>query len=240
MFSPFILQARLQQGIALDSRIGIALDSLLASNIRSAQKKEQGISGQELDGGAIYNNKVKTVELPLKKCENNDGKWHWVSSTAQPMDNNDNPIALNTTPDVHTIMRSADIRRFESQTTRLPRVLSTKSGRWKAWKIPVPIIPAAYLQWTGIGNLDKIISLAEEAPSLGQRRKTGEGTVVEWNIEQCSLKNMGHLHSDGTLGRPVFDTCLESMEIPKNEVRHELVGVRPPYWHIGNQELAYF
>lgn len=244
-YSPFIIRAHLEQGVSMDTRIGIGLDSLLASTIRTRQKQALSISGKELDGGALHTNHIARTELPLALCQiSGDDNWHWNTTTARLFDATGNHIPLTATPEIHEMKRSPEQHRFEHRTRPpLPRVISTKSGRWKAWKIPTPIIPAAYVEWAAIGSLSSVASILEAIPSIGHRRRAGEGRVLYWEtipIDQGSGTSIGHTHPDGSLGRPLLQPCLSHYGIDNSEAHFGLIGMRPPYWHMTNQYDAWY
>lgn len=222
----------------MDTRVGIALDSLVASSIRRSQKIADNLSGKELDGGALHVNEVAHVPLPLEKCKL--GEWHWVASTGQLFSKQDELISLKSIPELHPLLRSSETHRFEKEVQGLPRVLSPKSGRWRAWKIPVPVVPASYVQWTAIGEKEQLRRILTQHESLGHRRQTGEGRVIRWEIESTSQESAGHLHLDGSLGRPLLEECLTVYNQDPKTHTQGLIGIRPPYWHMGNQRNAYY
>ena len=236
---PMTIRAYLQQGISMDTRVGIALDSLLASVIRHNQKVAHNLSGKELDGGALHINEVEHVPLPLAPC--NLDEWHWNASTGQLFTREHQEISLKSIPEIHPLLRSSETHRFEKESQNLPRVLSPKSGRWRAWKIPTPIIPASYVQWTAIGAPEEVYRLLKQIDSLGHRRSAGEGRVIKWELEVTNQTSAGHLHADGiTLGRPLLPECLKAYDLDTDAFTQGLIGIRPPYWHMGNQRKAYY
>lgn len=247
--TPFLLIAQLQQGVVMDTRIGVALDSLLASEIRRRRKEELGVSGQELDGGlSRLDNTVATVELPLSRCTDPDSsdKWHWMSTCAQPLDHNMLPIPASSI-DVHTIIQSQHISKIEQSVPALPKNVSDTSGRWRGRRIPVVSTPAFYLAWTGVGEMNEVLNLVSDISSVGQRRRAGEGTVVSWSIKEYCASNTeaGHLSFASSIspsrqiGRPCFQNCLSALDISQDDVYPATVGMRPPYWHTGTQEEAF-
>lgn len=247
--TPFLLTAQLQQGVVLDTRIGVALDSLLASEIRRRRKEELGVSGQELDGGlSRLDNTVATVELPLAKCINpeDSNQWHWMSTCAQPLGPDMMPIPASSI-DVHTIIQSQHISKIEQSVPVLPKNVSDTSGRWRGRRIPVVSTPAFYLAWTGVGDMEEVLSLVKSIQSVGQRRRAGEGSVVSWSAKEYEVSSdeAGHLvlrSSDAgvrQIGRPCFQYCLSALGVASDGVYPATVGMRPPYWHTGTQEEAF-
>lgn len=241
----FQVVAHLYHGAVLDPRVGVALDSLLASQIRQRAKIEQGLSGQELDGGlSRLDNTVKVVELPLQRCEDptNPQRWHWMATTAVPVDHDGNIVVVDT-PHVNTIIQSAHVSEMEESVSKLQGVVSNKSGRWKGNRIPVITTPAAALVWKGVGDVDEVADLLYDLDSVGHRRNAGEGAIRSWEIKSCDTDPLaaGHLNpvQPEQIGRPCFEHCLAALHIAPQSVYQSRVGVRPPYWHPGTQEAAF-
>lgn len=241
--TPFLLSAFLTDGIAMDTRIGVALDSLLASEIRRKEKQSKGLSGQELDGGlSRTDNTVETVDLPLKKCESEEG-WHWLATCGIPV-SLDNTLLPTTLPQVQSIIQTRDDRKQEQHVSYLAKSISDTSGRWRGRRIPIPITTAPKIIWTGVGDLDAVLSLTSVIQSIGQRRRAGVGSVLRWEIEglDSTANEAGHLNpaSDRPMiARPCYKTCLNRLSVSLTEAYSTVGGMRPPYWHQSTQEGVY-
>lgn len=237
---PFTLTAHLFQSVSFDTRFGVGLDALLASAIRKREKYEKGLSGRELDGGLAVR-EVKTVELPLARCECNTESWHWESTMATVVDKNG---IISAKEEVGFIIQHADIHAFE-QTSLLeayPPKISEQRGRYKARKTPIVKTLGQSVIWNAIGSPEAVYELVKNIPSIGQRRTSGEGSIRFWEIAEASpVSNISFSHSiDGiNLSRPCSDECLQKIsEETGNTLSHsrQRVGYRPPYWHFGNIE----
>ena len=241
--NPFLLSAFLIEGIVMDTRIGIALDSLLASEIRRKEKQLKGISGQELDGGlSRMDNTIKTVELPLLKCENKEG-WHWLATCGVPV-NLDNTLLPSSLPQVQSIIQARDDRKQEQHVSYLAKSISDTSGRWRGRRIPIPVTTAPKILWSGVGDVPSVLNLVKGIQSIGQRRRAGIGSILRWEIEELdsSPNHAGHLNpaSDRPMiARPCYSSCMESLPVPFTEVYSTVGGVRPPYWHQSTQDSVY-
>lgn len=263
---PLTITARLQQGVVLDTRYGTALDGLLASVIRDRAKAAAGVPGSLYDGG-LATPTPATVELPLAICPGQPlpdheqtpalneadlidpdpshlpallddldavwGHWHWAATTALPAQRDGDY-------DVHHIITRVPERLAENHATRLPATLSPSSGRFRMRRLPVPTTPTTHLTWRAVGDPDRIRDLLTDVTTIGGRRRTGEGTVLSWDVTPAQTSTPrdqwahGHHHLDGTLGRPVPDHCLHrTTPIPSSVAGR--VGIRPPYWHQATQ-----
>lgn len=239
---PFILKARLQNSVALDTRFGVGLDSLLASAIRSMEKRRTGLSGRELDGGLSVA-EVKTIDLPLSKCILDETLWHWQSTMATVVDINDEQA---TEEEVSFFIQHADISMLEraADITAYPATLSEKRGRYRARKTPIAKTMGQSVLWHGIGDPEAVYRLVEGISSIGQRRGSGEGTILGWEIEPNEPQHdilFSHSIDGIVLSRPCSSICLEQIE-QQTGVRllssTQRSGIRPPYWHFGNMETV--
>lgn len=245
-FTSFTVTAYLQNGVSLDPRVGIGLDALLASQIRTMEKIKKGISGHELDGGLHRKDgSINTIPLPLDKCINqtNPHEWHWTATCATPLDFNNNLIA-NHTPEVYTIIQSRDVKHNEETVPKLPKHVSDKSGRWKGHRLPIPVLPAHKIVWSAYGNINRTKELLTPILSIGYKRNTGIGRITHWEFTpQPELTHLtaGHLNIFNTnqVARPIYPYCLEQLPtININQTYTTRIGIRPPYWHASNQTNA--
>lgn len=235
-YKPFTLKAKLLQGVVFDTRFGIGLDALLASSIRKREKSIKHLSGRELDGGLSLG-EVEVVDLPLGKCIINEDLWHWQSTMGKV-------LAEHPDEEVSFFIQHADIHAFEQAASfdAYPNVISEQKGRYRARRTPIVKTLGEYVIWNGYGSLKGIQELVERIPSIGQRRTSGEGTILSWEIEEAHVDNVNmHTHSlnGETLDRPCSTQCLDVIEsetgIPLS-YDMQRVGYRPPYWHFGNME----
>lgn len=228
----------LEQGISLDNRFGICLDSLLASVIREREKRNLGISGVELDGGVnlLMRDTVRIVELPIGKCYAGED-WHWLAGGAVVLDAQRNPLS-HPQQQVNAYLQSEDQIAINDNTHNLPLNISPSSGRWKRNRIVLPIILGNYVRWYCYGDKNAIAELLDDVASIGAKRNQGEGAITNWEVKETSYDAMhcGHLQDENTLSRSVFQGCLEELPpIDPKRMQQSLVGYRPPYWHVGHR-----
>jgi hypothetical protein len=234
---PFTVAARLQQGAALDARFGTALDGILASQIRQRAKRALGgdggpVPGSVLDGGQHIDAPVE-IDLPLDRCPVDP--WHWLATTAAPVDHTGAPVTGLV--DVHHLHNRHPHRISEVVARKLPTHVSMTAGRFRARRLPVITTPAAALTWRGVGDVAVIADLLTPLSTVGARRGGGEGTVLAWTVTahpDGDPDAFGHLHADGTLGRPAPEECTARLSV---DGPRGTAGIRPPYWHRSRQHI---
>lgn len=242
LYTPFKLRARLQNSVALDTRFGVGLDSLLASALRNKEKRQSGLSGRELDGGLAVA-EVKTVDLPLDKCLLDERLWHWQATMATVVDINDEPA---TEEEVSFFIQHADIPMLEraADIGAYPATISEKRGRYRARKTPIAKTMGQAVLWHGIGDPEVVYGLVKGISSIGQRRGSGEGAILGWDIEIVTPDNdllFSHSIDETTLSRPCSSKCIEQIRNHTGvilESSTQRSGIRPPYWHFGNMETV--
>ena len=240
---PVTVTARLQQGIVFDLRFGTAFDGLLASTIRDQAKavhyQETGriVTGSMLDGGTRIKTPA-TVELPLARCQNAaDDDWHWLATTGYPLGWDGELVAGD--PDVHYLHTRLREHVAEQTVLKMPTTIDASSGRFRNYRLPVPVTVAYAVAWRAVGDPDKLRELTSAITSIGGRRNSGEGAVLSWDVtvdEAGDWNQFGHLHPDGTLGRPTPTSCASKLpDTTFNPARTGMAGIRPPYFHAATQ-----
>jgi hypothetical protein len=211
---PILITAWLQNGVALDPRYGIALDGLLASQLREDPiplKQEIDNSNSKLGLSA---SQPKEFQLPLLKCGENED-WHWLATNGQSVDHLGRPFA-----------------------NKIKNENKTKSNKDSRKANPIIKIMAPAMQWHAVGNLLEIKTLLENIKSIGAKRGEGEGVVIGWEFNLVSKADnfiFGHTHPDGSLGRPVPIECAKALGISTKTTGY--AGLRPPLFHPSQQRL---
>lgn len=89
------------------------------------------------------------------------------------------------------------------------------------------------VEWYGIGDLQRILSVVENVPFIGKRRTSGYGEVLDWTIEPGQLDGIcGHF------GEPL-------RPIPTSRWTHggDWIPVeaawKAPYWDVRNRTKCY-
>ena len=242
VYVPFTIKAHLLNSVAFDTRFGVGLDSLLASSLRNIEKRRTGLSGRELDGG-LATAEVTPVEIPLGKCVINKELWHWNATMATVVDINGKP---SNEEEVGFFIQHADVSMFEqaSDINAYPATISEKRGRYRARKTPIAKTMGKAVLWHAVGDPEAVYGLLKGISSIGQRRGSGEGAILSWEVEETSPENsvlFSHSIDNATLSRPCSTECIDTIE-EKTGIRLESdiqrAGLRPPYWHFGNMETV--
>ena len=213
------IRAHMPHGVALGHPWGIALDGLLAS-----QLWVEHLTSTPADRIAwpSETDQPPDLDLPLARCARpaDVEDWHWAATCADPA------------PTGHRVTRwwteHADIPALTSLIGGPPSV-SSRQGRYRDRHMPVHVLVTPWLEWWAVGDPEKIHDLLSPLPAVGKYRRHGEGVISHWEVTPIDRDphDAGHLHIDGTLGRPAPADC-----IPTH--LHHLTGpagIRPPYMH---------
>lgn len=219
---PLRITAHLATGYACAAPWGIALDGLLASELRAEQKNQLHADGKPIIG-AMESDNPPDLPLPLARCTL-DTTWHWAATCGAPTD-------PDVRPDIHTWTSRVDHRHLEHTTTSLPRTIPERQGRYKATRMPLLVTPARSITWHAVGEPDRIADILDGITAIGKKRSQGEGHVLRWEVLVVDVDPFmaGHCWPDGTLGRPTPPGCLRGH--PELATRQGRAGIRPPYMH---------
>lgn len=227
-FTPMVVTATLETGLAHAGPWGIALDGLLAAQLHDQGKDSLGAGGHvpvlELDEPSV-------IELPLARCGTGSA-WHWAATCAWPVDGHEHR------PEVTYWMSKADHRDLEHLAASMPKTFSDHRGRYRGHRMPIMTTICTAVTWRAVGDVDQVRSLLVDVAAIGKKRRTGHGRVLSWTITpapELTPWQAAHTHPDGTLGRPTPEPCLAG--------HHDVVtagvgpaGIRPPYIHPATQQ----
>jgi CRISPR type IV-associated protein Csf3 len=225
---PFEVTARLGSPVAVSVPWGIALDGLLAAEIRERVKAAARDAGTDYipydpDPDVV----PPVVELPLARCTAaGDQAWHWCATFAHPVDEIAGPHVeyWTTRPDQRAL---ADIA------GELPVNVSPRQGRYRAHIMPLPVTIAAALCWRGVGDPDQVHELLSGLTAIGRKRSSGYGHILGWTVTahpDAETWEYSHLHRSGKLGRTTPPACLTRCpDVAAGEPVS--MGLRPPYMH---------
>lgn len=230
---PLQVIAHLAAGVAHTSPWGIALDGLLAAETWARHKDTCRTQGTEWTRGRD-NPTPPDLDLPLARCHRDPDLWHWMATTAWP--------DTTATSEVHTWTARVDHRDLEHVATTLPKVISTRQGRYRSKHMPLLVTCTPRLVWRCVGDPDQIADLLTDITTIGKHRTTGEGHILQWQIQPLPTTtpdDAGHLHPDHTLGRTCPPTCHQHL-LDTGHLHHPadtlgLAGLRPPYMHPARQ-----
>lgn len=228
---PLQVRAHLATGIAHSGPWTIALDGLLAGEMWAEQKalrQEAGLPPISVRDLAT----PPDLELPLARCAIDPGAWHWAATCGQPEGRPQRSM-----PDVRQWTGRTDHRTVEQVATDIPKVLSDRQGRYRARAMPLLVTTCRSVLWRAVGDPEGIRRILDLIPAIGKKRGVGEGHVLAWEVtplDEADPWATGHLHSDGSLGRPSPAACLASQS-GIVDGGAGTAGLRPPYMHRGRQ-----
>lgn len=225
-YVPFDVTARLGSPVAVSVPWGIALDGLLAAQIRENTKAAARDAGTDYEPYDL-DTPPPVLELPLARCTlAGTDDWHWRATFAHPVDEIPGPHVeyWTTRPDQRGLGHIAEA---------LPATISARQGRYRAHVMPLPVKVAAALSWRGVGDPDRVRDLLTGITAIGRKRSSGYGHVLDWIVTEQpgnDVWEFSHLHRSGTLGRTTPPPCLAGR--PGLATREPVrMGLRPPYMH---------
>lgn len=234
---PLKITALLQQGVAMDQRYGIALDGLLTGQVRGVTAHLEHGTGPSsvLDGGLALED-PQDWDLPLGRCVHSGDDWHWMATTGMPQDWSGDRVSG--VPDAHRLLGDFDERRAEQISVALPKNVGGARGRFRRRTTPVLVFPAVSVVWRAVGDPVAVETLLRGISTVGARRGSGEGAVLQWLVEEVDIEDSfmhAHTHPDGVAGRPLPMPCAQRAEVPTHITG--TAGLRPPMFHPGRQKV---
>lgn len=229
---PLIVRAWLESGLVM-SGWGIGLDGLLAAELWHDMKADARADGIALVPAGPREEPLD-VPLPLARCELAGGDWwHWAATTARP-------DSLEAGSEARYWTARVDHRDLEQVAGVLPKVVSGRQGRYRSKHMPAVAVRCRSVSWRAFGDLAAIAGVVESIATIGKRRSSGEGRVTRWEVfadPAGDVYSNGHLHTDGSLGRPAPDECVQAAGI--DVAGHGVAGLRPPVLHpLRQRQLA--
>jgi CRISPR type IV-associated protein Csf3 len=228
---PVVVRARLASGIAQAAPWGIALDGLIAAAAWDRRKQELAASGTPALPLADTAD-PEDLDLPLARCtRGGTGLWHWAATCAYPEGR------AADLPDVRYWTARIDERAAGQAAHALPAVLSARQGRYRARRMPLLVTVCGAVSWQAVGDPDAIADTVSGLAAIGKKRSAGEGQILQWQVSVSGREEWesGHLHPDGTLGRPCPRACVAGH--PAADRPQATAGLRPPYMHPARQHL---
>lgn len=229
-----MVTATLQDGVAHATPWGISLDGILASEVHYRRKAELFADGRD-HTPLVDQEDPEDLPLPLVRC-GQGAQWHWAATCSWPVDGHD------LLPDVRRWMSQMDHRAVTDVVDdSLQKVIDDQRGRYRAHLMPLLVTSTSAVTWTCVGDVDEITRLLEPVQAIGKKRAHGNGHVLRWEVRRSPGLDAwaaGHLHPDGSLGRPCPPACLEEATtavVGVDELATGRTGIRPPLVHPSRQ-----
>lgn len=227
---PLIVRAVLAAGVAHAAPWAPSLDGILAAQLWAARKDAEIAAGR-YRVRALHQAYPVDLELPLARCPIATGpQWHWLATCGMPEE-------LAGPTRVHTWTGRLDARDLERVAAALPKVVSARQGRYRDRRMPLLVTVCRSMLWRAVGDPEQIRQLLEPVATIGKKRSSGEGQVLRWQVHAAPhlpILHAGHLHPDGSLGRPTPAACQQLLNAELTG-GFGTSGVRPPYMHHSRQ-----
>lgn len=228
---PLVVRAELAAGIAVAGPWAPALDGILAAEVWAGRKAREIAEGR-YTVRALQQPYPPDVELPLARCPLAAGEqWHWLATCGMP-----EQVAGPT--HVHSWSGRVDARDLEQTSSVLPKVISRRQGRFQSRRMPLLVTICREMVWRAVGDVDTIAEMLAGVEGVGKKRSSGHGRVVRWSVHPdpaATPITVGHLHPDGSLGRPTPQVCFDDIEVGATG-GYGTAGLRPPYMHRSRQQ----
>lgn len=222
----FRLRAHLIRGVVAEP-YGLDLSGILASRIIRQRKDSNPTSRYE-----STKDNPQDIDLPLDMCAVGEDNWHWSATCGKT-------YPLESLPqEPHTYYRVVNDSWVGRTAHRPLPYYNFKSGAYRDVMMPAHVVLTPYVDWFGVGNLDKIMGLVKHIRSIGKRRAKGEGVVHKWEIEKVDKDpdKLAHCGEDDELLRPSPVECATRLDLDYDLTWH---AIRPPSWNPNRiRELA--
>lgn len=225
---PCTITARLRTGVVMTPPYGLDLAGILAASLRrvlDAQRvQDRPYTDRPLPD--TTGEDPVDLDLPVSTCHTLQGTWCWLASCAILPD----PVPA-VEPRFH--YRVTDTGWAGRAAHRpLPQVLQS-AGPYRDVMMPAPVLPVTGLSWRAVADPDRVRDLLRPLWSIGGRRATGEGRVLDWTVQPCTDAGVDPIRwafvgEDGAILRPIPAAVADHLGI-----RYELgwYALRPPSWH---------
>jgi CRISPR type IV-associated protein Csf3 len=219
---PIKITAHMQDGRIAGTEPWFPLDSILAAEWIRRHHSEAYYNASS----HMLTNDLIIPELPFER-RGIDDNWYWACS-------------FNTEAPAHEYVMHWH-KRFDDQLeqyidfgSRRGKV-DTKSGKYKAYRMPLVIQLFERLTWYAVGDPDAVFDLCRNITHIGKKSSQGLGAVDYWTVEPWHED--WSVVRDGRLTRAMPVELSMPAGVQKANVR--LYGIRPPYWLHEHQRPCY-
>lgn len=219
--------ARMRQGAILHRDWPLPLDGLLASMARREMLGDR--HGSQADHQvadlplAVFAMGGQPGGITKPARRRGSGAWTWAASCARPGD--------GAVQDVHWWHRRVPHAAAERVAgTRLPPMIYEGHGRYRAHRQALAVTATLTLEWTVIGDPQRLAPLLERAWCAGKKRSQGEGAVLDWRLGDLGPADPDAVRwtPGGRIARPFPARYAAALGLESPEVTGG--AYRPPYF----------
>jgi CRISPR type IV-associated protein Csf3 len=203
VLEPLKITAKLFTGRIATTDLALPIDSIMAHSWMQIHYPEL----LEVAQSGIAPDVSVTADLPLDRREAAD-EWYWAASFAFGQPVMEEVVYWHKRFDAMQAETYVDFGKSRG-------VVDTKSGHYKAYRMPLCVFLVPEFTWYVVGDQIEIKKLLDLKTHIGKKPSQGYGRVREWIIEPAE-EDLSHV-------RPIPD--------PNGA---DEWGIRPPYWALQN------
>ena len=222
MMQPLRITAHMQDGRIAGTEPWFPLDSILAAEWMRRNHPEAYYNASS----HMLTNELIVPDLPFARRGQGDN-WYWACS-------------FNTEPPLHEYVMHWH-KRFDDHLEKYIDFrgkrgrVDTKSGKYKAYRMPLVLQLFDRLTWYAVGDLEAVRDLCSTVTHIGKKSSQGLGAVDYWEVEPWPED-----WSEARGGKMMRAIPVElGLPAGVQKGRMAIYGVRPPYWWSGHQKLCY-
>lgn len=115
--------------------------------------------------------------------------------------------------------------------------VSLAKGQYKPYHVGIQLQHARTMEWYVVGDRAQIVSLLDDAPSIGKKRAQGFGEVRRWDVSPVA-EDWSCVNASGAPMRAIPVAWWKSHRGTKNMPPVVNRTIRPNYWDIKNYRLC--
>jgi len=218
---PLRIQAIMQDGRIAGTEPWFPLDSILAAAWMRRNHPEAFYNA----GSHMLANELIIADLPFARRGAGED-WYWACSFNAETPLHEYVMYWHKRFDDH-LEKYIDFGRRRGK-------VDTKSGKYKAYRMPLVIQLFDQLTWYAVGDLEDVLKLCSTVTHIGKKSAQGLGAVDYWTVEPWP-EDWSEFR-DGRLMRAIP----VELGLPEGVTgRMTQQGIRPPYWHSEHQRVCY-
>ena len=219
---PIKITAIMQDGRIAGTESWFPLDSILAAEWMRRKHPEAYYSASS----HMLTSDLIIADLPFERRGRGDN-WYWACS-------------FNAARSLHEYVmhwhKRADdqLEKYIDFGKRRGKI-DTKSGKYKAYRMPLVVQLFDRLTWYAVGDLAAVQELCNNITHIGKKSAQGLGAVDYWRVEPWP--DDWSETKDGRLMRAIP----AELGLPEGVSAGRLAqyGMRPPYWHNSHQRVCF-